>query len=218
MKKPAQIYKLGGLELLRLYDTAMADDICNFLEGVGGPYPRCEHEARTKPVSDALRDVLELIAKEETRLSQNQFEKMSRSERARRTRGQDTEIRALDRFKDAVECAVQRLAESTPMDMAEAALIAGGVHHRWFEFIARACSPLMYDDQLADIDKKKNQTWAMRDTRDALAYAARVDHERVIERYAELAAGKVRGIRKIVASEFDMPETTVRNIWNSREK
>lgn len=214
MKKPAQIYKFGGFELLRLYDTAMADDICGFLEGVAVITPRGE----AKPVSDALRYVLELIAKEEARLSQNQFEKMSKTERARRTRGQDAEIRALDRFKDAVECAVQRLIESAPMDLAEAALIAGNVHHRWLEFIARACSPLMVDDLLDDLDKNKNQTWAMRGRRREIANVESVDKDQVITEYAKLKAQGGHGLRAAVAKQFNIAPDTVKNIWNNREK
>jgi hypothetical protein len=126
------------------------------------------------------------------------------------------EWEALERFALAVEVTAMQLPG--PLSDDEARALASNLRTAWVEAGFYASAYRMYHDLPRELDVNKRKTESMREERDALAYASRVDHDHIRERYAELKAAKARGIGKTLATEFSIAEGTIRNIWSTRDR
>ena len=203
MKKGAPTYKPGDDDLTLLFDTGDVDHFHYLIVNLADP----ASEAQRESMSQSLRD---LVGKPIEKLRERIFES---------GRGTSAvELEPLDRFALGVRLAALRLSRCTALSEELAQEYADDLKRVWINFIAYGAAHRMYWDLPREWQVNKDKTAAMRDQRDALAYGARVDHDLIIKRYAELVAAKKRGIRKTVATEFGLSENTIRNIWNGREK
>lgn len=217
MKKVAPTYRPGDNELFQLFDIGEADHVRDLLADLFDPASEAQREAMSKTLLDLLGRPIEKLR-----------ERIFESGRGANA----SELDSLDRFALAVRLAALRLSNCRQLDEELAREYADDLHARWIGFIAYAGAFRMYHDMPRDLedaaaraaaaikqqDANKRRTAPMRDKRDALAYAARVDQSLVISRYAELVAAQARGKRKTVGAEFGLSQSTVKNIWNNRKK
>lgn len=203
-KKVAPTYKAGDGDLLQLFDTGELDHVCGkfgVLVELADPAPNSEREA----MADALRNLLGRPIK----ALQDRIIESGRGDGA-------VEWEALERFALAVEVTATQLPG--PLRDDEASTLASNLRAAWVEAGFYASAYRMYHDLPRELDVNKRKTESMREERDARAYAARVDHDYIRERYAELKAAKAGEIGKTLATEFSMAEGTIRNIWSKRDR
>lgn len=209
MKKPAPTYKLGDEQLFQLFDTGEMEHVCDLVRESYDPAPEGHRSGLAQSLTRLLlRPVESFIYR---------LHDTGRGASA-------SEFDAADELRACVENVAKLLTmsddgtEFASCTKDEAGELADDLGSAWTRFIAYAGAYRMYADLPRELEANERKTKAMRDTRDAIAYAARVDHSLVIARYAELAAAKVRGIRKTVAGEFGLSESMVSKIWNNRDK
>lgn len=203
-KKFAPTYKAGDGDLFQLFDTGELDHVCGkfgVLVELADPAPNSEREA----MADALRSLLgRPIEALQARIIES-------------GRGVNAvEWEALERFAFAVEATAMQLPG--PLRDDEARELAGNLRTAWVEAVFYASACRMYADLPRELEANKRKTESMREERDARAYAARVDHGHIRDRYAELKAAKARGIGKTLAAEFSITEGAIRNIWSTRDR
>lgn len=205
MKKAVATYKLGDDQLFQLFDIGEMEHVCDLVRKSYDPAPKGHRIGLAQSLTRLLLRPVE-----------NMIQRLHETGRGVNA----SEFDAADELRTCTENVSKLLAMSDGATCSkdEARELAGDLCNAWTKFIAYGSAFRMYHDMPREVDTNKRKTAAMRDKRDALAYGARVDHNLVINRYAELVAAKVRGKRKTVAAEFGMSENTVKNIWNSRKK
>ena len=219
MKKSAATYKIGDDELFQLFDIGEMEHVCDLVKDSYDPAPKGHRNGLAQSLTKHLLAPVE-----------NMIHRLHETGRGTSA----SEFDAADDLRSCTENVAKLLAMSDDGTCSkdEAKELADDLCNAWTKFIAYAGAFRMYHDMPRDLEdtaaraaeairqQEANmlRTAPMRDKRDALAYAAQVDHGLVISRYAELVATKARGKRKTVAAEFGMSENTIKNIWNKRKK
>lgn len=209
MKKAVATYKLGDDQLFQLFDIGEMEHVCDLVRESYDPAPKGHRNGLAQSLTKHLLAPVE-----------NMIHRLHETGRGTSA----SEFDAADELRSCTENVAKLLAmsddgtEPAEFSKGEAKELADDLCKAWTKFIAYGSAFRMYHDMPREMDTNKRKTAAMRDKRDALAYAARVDHELVIARYAELVAAKVRGKREIVAAEFGMSESAVSSIWNKRKE
>lgn len=205
MKKPAPTYKPGDDKLFPLFDTFQMERVCELVEDSYDPAPEGHRGRLSQSLTRLLIQPIESF-----------IERLYETGRGVNA----SEFEAADELRACAENVAESLATSDDGTCAkhEAGELADDLHRAWIKFIAYASAHRMYADLPREMETNVRKTKPMREVRDAMAYAAQVDHLRIIERYSELLAAEVRGKRKTLAKEFGLSESMISKIWNERAK
>jgi hypothetical protein len=131
-----------------------------------------------------------------------------------------SEFEATDDFRACIENVARLLTINGdgPYSKEEAGQLAGELRSAWTGFIAHAAAYRMYCDLPRELETNKRKTGPMLDKREITVIAAKVRQNQIVERYAELKAAGTRGIRKMLAREFNLSPNTIKNTWGNRDR
>lgn len=199
-KKP-RIFKCGDDDLFILFDTGEAEHVAGLIRDLADPATQKDRDA----MAEALRRLL-IAPLESLRL---------RYLEAGHSIDRDD---PLDRLSECAEITAQIISNRQAMDKTETAELADDLFQRWMMFIAWGAAHRMYADMPNELDAGMKRTATIREKRACASANAPDLHRQIIEHYAALQAQGMRGLRKIVARDFHVAGSTVKNIWNARDR